>query len=128
IIYKDIIVRNKLSQEKPIKELVYYLASNNAKEFTYNSVRKLLGLASSNTVAEYCHYLENSFLCFSINRFSYSLKKQIHYAKKIYFIDQALAECVGFRFSDDNGRTLENIVFLELLRRDREIYFHKEKL
>lgn len=127
ILYKDIIVRNKIQLEKPIKELVYYLASNNCKEFTYNSLRKLLGLASANTVSDYCHFFENSFLCFAINRFSYSLKEQIHYAKKIYFIDQALAEAVGFKFSEDNGRILENIVFLELKRQNKEIYFHKQK-
>lgn len=127
ILYKDIIVRHKLPQQKPIKELVYYLASNNAKEFSHNALRKLLGLASSNTVAEYCHYLENSFLSFTINRFSYSLKKQTHVAKKIYFVDQALAESVGFRISQDDGRTLENIVFLQLLRQKKDIYFHKEK-
>jgi len=127
ILYKDIIVRHKLPQQKPIKELVYYLASNNAKEFSYNALRKLLGLASSNTVAEYCHYLENSFLSFVVNRFSYSLKKQTHFAKKIYFIDQALAESVGFRMSQDEGRTLENIVFLQLLRQNKDIYFHQDK-
>jgi predicted AAA+ superfamily ATPase len=126
IIYKDIIVRNKLPQERPIKELVHYLASNNAKEFTYNSLKKLLGLGSSNTVAEYCHYLENSFLCFTVSRFAYSLKKQIHSSKKIYFIDQAIAKTVGYRFSEDQGRMLENIVFLQLKRQDFEIYFHKE--
>lgn len=126
IIYKDIIVRNKIPQEKPIKELVYYFASNNAKEFSYNSVRKILNIASANTIADYCQYLENSFLCFSLTRFSYSLKEQINYAKKIYFIDQALAESVGFRFSEDQGRTLENIVFLQLLRQDKDVYFYKK--
>lgn len=127
IIYKDIIVRNKLTLEKPILELVHYLASNNAKEFSYNSLRKLLGLGSANTVSEYCHYLQNSFLCFTVNRFAYSLKQQLNSPKKIYFIDQALAESVGFRFSEDNGRTLENIVFLQLLRQNKEIYYHKQK-
>lgn len=62
-----------------------------------------------------------------INRFDYSLKKQIQYAKKIYFIDQVLAVKVGFRFSKDEGRLLENVVFLELKRRGYEIYFHKDK-
>jgi len=125
ILYKDIIVRNKITSEKPIKELVYYLASNNCKEFTYNSLRKLIGVASANTVSDYCHYLESSFLCFSINRFSYSLKEQIHHAKKIYFIDQGLVEALGFKFSENHGRILENIVFLELKRQNKEIYFHK---
>ncbi len=127
ILYKDIIVRHKLPQQKPIKELVYYLASNNAKEFSYNALRKLLGLASSNTVAEYCHYLENSFFSFVVNRISYSLKNQTHFPKKIYFIDQALAESVGFRMSQDEGRTLENIVFLQLRRQNKDIYFHQDK-
>jgi predicted AAA+ superfamily ATPase len=125
ILYKDIIVRNRIPLEKPIKELVYYLASNNCKEFTYNSLRKLIGLASANTVSDYCHHLETSFLCFTLNRFSYSLKEQVHYAKKIYFIDQALAETVGFKFSEDHGRVLENVVFLQLKRQSKEIYFHK---
>lgn len=125
ILYKDVIVRNKISLEKPIKELVYYLASNNAKEFTYNSLRKLLGLGSAKTVAEYCHHLEQSYICFVINRFSYSVKEQIHTAKKIYFIDHALAASIGFQFSEDQGRMLEQIVFLQLLRADQEIYFHK---
>jgi uncharacterized protein len=127
ILYKDIIVRHKLTHEKSIKELVYYLASNNTKEFSYNRLCQLLGIASTNTISDYCHYLENSFLCFTLNRFSYSLKKQIHSPKKIYFIDPALAESVGFRFSPDHGRTLENIVFLQLMRQSHDIYFHKEQ-
>lgn len=127
ILYKDIIVRHKLTQEKPIKEMIYYLASNNTKLFTYNALRKMTGLASANTVSSYCHFLENSYLCFVLNRFSYSLKKQMQFAKKIYFIDQALAESVGFRFSEERGRTLENIVFLHLKRHYQDIYFHQEK-
>ncbi len=127
ILYKDIIVRHKLPHAKPIKELVYYLASNNTKTFTYNALAKLIGVGSSNTIAEYCQYLENSFLCFIINRFDYSLKKQIHYPKKIYFVDQGLAQSIGFRFSEESGRTLENIVFLQLLRQHHEIYFHAGK-
>lgn len=127
ILYKDIIVRNKISNPKPLQELVYYLASNNTKEFTYNSLKNLVGIKSANTIADYCSYLENSFLCFSVSRFSYSLKKQVHSSKKIYFIDQALARSVGFINSPDSGRILENIVFLQLKRLGLNIYFHKEK-
>lgn len=126
IIYRDIIVRYKLTSEKPLKELVYYLASNVGKEISYNGLRKLLGLGSATTVSEYCSYLEGSFICFFINRYSPSLKKQMLYNKKVYFIDQVLAMTLGFRFSEDRGRMLENIVFLELKRRHYEIYFHQQ--
>ena len=125
VIYRDILARYKIVNERVIKELGYFLASNLGKEVTYNALRKLLGVASPSTISDYCTYFENSFLCFFINRFDYSLKKQIHYAKKIYFVDQALATQVGFRNSEDNGRRLENIVFIELKRRGQEIYFHQ---
>jgi predicted AAA+ superfamily ATPase len=127
ILYRDIIVRHKIKNHKALKELVYYLASNIAKECSFNSLKKILGLSSATTVSDYCGYLEDSFLCFFINRFDYSLKKQIQNPKKVYFIDQALAVAVGFRFSDDIGRLLENIVFLELKRRGHSIYYHQGK-
>ena len=129
IIYKDVIVRNKILHADTIKKLVYYLASNNTKEFSYSALQKLLNITSSNLVSEYCHYLENSFLCFALKRYSFSVRKQIQSSKKMYFIDPALAECVGFRFSEDRGRMLENIVYLQLKRNNqyKDIYYHKEK-
>ena len=126
ILYRDIIVRFGVN-ERAVKELAVFLASNFSSNVTYNSLRKNLGLASATTVADYCGYLSNSYLCFLVNRFSYSLKEQIHYAKKIYFIDHALAKAIGFRNSSDRGKTLENVVFLELKRRSCEVYFHKQK-
>lgn len=127
IIYRDIITRYKLPQEKPIKELTFYLASNIGKEVTFNALRKIINVSSATTVAEYCSYLENCYLSFLVNYYSHSLKKQITYGKKQYFIDHALANAIGFRTSEDRGRVLENIVFIELKRRYNEIYFHQEK-
>jgi len=125
IIYRDIVARYKIPNTKPLRELVFYLASNCSKEMTFNSLRKLLDLGSATTVSEYCTYLENSYLCFFVNRYSESVKKQMQSPKKVYFIDHILAKTVGFRFSDDKGRLLENIVFIELKRRLLEIYYHK---
>lgn len=126
ILYRDIIVRHKIGHPNALKELVYHLASNVGKECSYNSLRKILGIASPSTISDYCAHLEDSFLCFLINRFDYSLKKQTMSPKKIYFIDQALAVKIGFRFSEDKGRLLENIVFLQLKRKGVEIFYHQK--
>lgn len=126
IIYRDIITRYKLTQEKPIKELVFYLASHIGKEMTFNALRKVVNLSNASTISEYCGYLENSYLSFLINRYSHSLKKQIYSGKKQYFIDHALAHVIGFKTSEDKGRLLENIVYIELKRRAHEVYFHQE--
>jgi len=45
--------------------------------------------------------------------------------RKIYFIDNALIRRLGFIFSEDKGRFLENLVFLELIRSGKEIYYFK---
>jgi predicted AAA+ superfamily ATPase len=127
IAYRDILVRYNLARsERQFKELVTFLASNISKDLSFLSLAKMLGVASGTTAAEYCHYLENSFLSFIISRFDYSLKKQARFGKKQYFIDQAMAKVIGFRSSADHGRVLENIVFLELKRRGQaEVYFHQ---
>ncbi|MBS0358614.1 MAG: ATP-binding protein, partial [Proteobacteria bacterium] len=126
IIYRDILARYKLLSDKTLKKLVFYLASHCSKDMSYSSLKKLLGLGSVTTVSDYCGYLENSFLCFFVNRYSESLKAQEQSPKKVYFIDHVLARVVGFRFSEDIGRMLENIVFIELKRRNFDIYYHSE--
>jgi predicted AAA+ superfamily ATPase len=127
IVYRDIISRYNLSNEKTIRELVLFLISNISKEMSYQSIRKFLNLSSPITVKNYLHYLENAYLFFTINKFDYSLKKQIINPKKVYCIDTGLANSVSFRFSENFGRQLENLVFLELKRAGYEIYYHRNK-
>lgn len=127
ILYRDIITRYNLPNEKTIKEVVSFAVSNIGKEISFNQLRKITQLSSATTIREYFEYLENSFLTFLIPRFNRSIKKQIYYHKKVYFIDAGMAKMLGFRTSDDWGRMLENLVFLQLKRKHNEIYFHKEK-
>lgn len=127
IIYRDIIVRYNLSNEKNLKELVYLAVNSISKEISFNSIKKTLNLGSSTTVKDYFDYLENSFLVFLVPKFDYSLKKQIYSNKKVYVIDNGLAMYLGFRISNDNGKLLENLVFLELKRRKEEIYYYADK-
>lgn len=125
ILYRDIIARYKINNDKPLREIVYYFASNIGKEFSNTKLSKAVGLSSPHTVANYSNYLEQSYLCFFVNRYSHSLQKQIQYNKKCYMIDPALIHTTGFRVSEDRGRLLENIVFLHLKTSGKEIYFHK---
>lgn len=127
ILYRDIVARYKLPSEYPIKQLALYFASNIGKEITFNSLRKLLKLGSTNTVSEYCQFFENCYLFFLVKRFSVSLKAQSASPKKVYAIDTGMAHAIGFRQSNDDGRLLENLVYIELKRRNTEIYYHREK-
>ena len=46
---------------------------------------------------------------------------------KIYCIDHALSSSIAFKFSEDLGRTIENIVFVELKRRGLDVYYWKDR-
>ena len=125
ILYRDIVARYDIKQVKVLRELGLYLLSNIGGLFSYNNLKKVLGVGSMNTIKSYADFLENSFLIFLINRFSYSLKQQFVANKKIHCIDNGLAESVAFQFSKNKGKFLENLVFLELKRRYPEIYYYK---
>jgi predicted AAA+ superfamily ATPase len=127
IIYRDILVRYSLSSEKNFKDLVYFSVTNLSKEISFNSITKVLNISSPTTIKDYYSYLENSYLIFLIPRFNYSVKKQLRSTKKLYIIDNALAVHLGFRFSKDIGKLLENMIFLELKRRKEEIFFFLEE-
>ncbi len=129
ILYRDIITRYKISNQEALKKLLFFLASNCGKEVTLS---KLLGMINNNgkiiksntTISDYCSYIENSFLCFFVNRYDDNLKAQQQAPRKVYFIDHVLAKILGFRTSEDRGRTLENIVFIELKRRGHDVFYY----
>jgi predicted AAA+ superfamily ATPase len=64
-------------------------------------------------------------MCFFVNRYSDNLKAQQQAPRKVYFVDHVLAKILGFRTSEDRGRTLENIVFVELKRRGHDIFYYQ---
>jgi predicted AAA+ superfamily ATPase len=55
------------------------------------------------------------------------LKAQLRNPKKVYAIDNGFIEAVSALFTDDNGRKLENMVFMHLRRTKQEIFFFKDK-
>lgn len=127
IIFRDIVSRYKVRAERELREIMYHAVSNLAKEISFNNLRKLTSLTNTSTVSDFFYYFESSFLLFLVYRYDRSLKKQINNPKKIYCIDTGLAYQIGFRFSEDKGRLLENIVFIQLKRFGKELYFHKRK-
>src|SRR3989338_6306281 len=125
ILYRDIVARYGIKQVKPLRELGLYLLSNIGGTFSYNNLKNALGVGSINTIKSYADFLENSYLIFLVNKFSYSLKQQFVAYKKIYCIDNGLAEAAAFQFSRNKGKFLENLVFLELKRKFSEVFYYK---
>ncbi len=127
IIFRDIISRYELKEERALRELSVYLFSNLSVPFSFSALKEMLRLGSMNTVKSYIQYLENGFLFFTVNQYNFSYRKQILSPKKIYCVDNGMARVLGFSFSENKGRLLENMIFLELKRRALEIYYFSDK-
>jgi len=128
ILYKDVIVRYEIKAVKALRELSLQLLSNPGSLISYSKLKNSLQLGSVNTVKNYIHYLGNSYLIFTVDKYSHSVRDQTVSQKKVYAIDTGLIECIGFQFSKNLGRYLENVVYLELRRRyDSNVYYYKTK-
>ena len=127
ILNKDILYRYKIKESKELKDLALFLLSDIGGIYSYSTLKQVTGLKSLSTIKNYVDYLKNVFLMYSVDKFDYSLKKQKISTSKIYSQDNSFLKTVSFNFSNDTGKLLENLVFLELLRKNHEIYYHLNK-
>jgi hypothetical protein len=123
ILYKDIIDRYNLNSQKA-KDLALYLLTNFTGIISLRNIRAALGL-SYDAITDYLSYYKEAFLLFALDHFSYSFKEQKSTASKIYCIDNGLRNAVSFKFSKDEGKLAENLVFIELKRRRMDVYYWK---
>jgi predicted AAA+ superfamily ATPase len=117
-LYKDIVKRFKIRSVQGIEDLALYLMSNIAREYSFNTLSGVTKCRSVHTVEKYIRYLQEAYLVFSLPRFSFKLKDQAGYNKKIYCTDNGLAVSAGFRFSADRGALYENLVAVALRKQE----------
>lgn len=126
IIQKDIVMRYDVRQKNILEKMGIYLITNLAKTVSIESLKNTFNL-SFEAVSDYLDYFEEAFLIYELPQFSYSLKTQQQAQKKIYSVDNGLANTISFRFSEEKGRLLEQCVFLELKRKGYGVYYYKTK-
>lgn len=130
ILFKDIVRRFQIRYPQSIEDIAFYLISNPAVEYSYANL-SLMTDVSINTVKKYLHYLHETFLFFSIPRFSWKVREQVSSNKKIYLTDTGLFSARSLRHSRHTGRLYENIVAIHLYREslygESRVYFWKGK-
>lgn len=127
IMYRDVVARYGIRNFNTLAEMIHFLMSNIARETSYNALKNNFKYTNANSVKEHIGYFENAYMLFTVNKFDFSLKKQMANPKKFYCIDTGMANNVSFQFSENFGRKLENVVFLQLRRQTKDIFYHKNK-
>ncbi|MCQ9328840.1 ATP-binding protein [Pelistega suis] len=126
ILYRDIIVRFGIRDERSMKRLLLFLAGNIGNLITAGKLKQSLEVKSTATVQEYLSHLEQAYVIQMLPKFAYSYKVQLANPRKVYFIDNGLQRVISPSFSPDLGRKLENAVFWELRREFAELYYYNE--
>jgi uncharacterized protein len=127
ILIRDIAVRYGLREVKTLQRLALYLVSNVGNLITANRLKSMFEVGSTNTITEYLAYLEDSYLFHLVPKFSYSQRKQMVNPRKVYTIDTGMITVNSGSFTDDDGRKLENLVYLHLRKMFKEIYYFSER-
>lgn len=132
IISRDVIERNRLRETNTVENLGKYMITNAGSLFSFWKTAKLFSSSlkikvSTASIQAYTKYLEEAFLIFLVPIFSYKIKDQMQYPRKIYCIDTGLGNAIAFKFSENTGKLMENAVFLELKRQGKEVFYWKGK-
>lgn len=129
ILTKDIEKRYRLKKSEKLRALARFYLTNISNTITFNSLKKSLD-TTTNTIEKFSSYLEEAGMIFFVKRFSFKVKEQEKSARKVYSVDVGLANAIGFKFSSDIGKIAENLVAIELKRKETldpnmEIYYWK---
>jgi len=125
ILHRDIVARYNIRQVHELKDIVVFLLTNVGSVVPYSSLQTLTGIRSASTVKRFIDHLISVFLIFRINRFDYSVKKQT--PQKYYAMDMSFLETSSFNTSENIGKRLENIVAIELMRRKKTLFYHRQR-
>ena len=121
IILKDVAQRHKIRKITELYDLADYLISNYSNPLSYNEIADELTLGSVTTVKRFCGFLAEPYLFFYLPRYNNKLKEMKKAPRKVYVIDNGFIYTRSFELSSNNGRQLENMVFIELLRRGYDL-------
>jgi uncharacterized protein len=94
---------------------------------TEKEMREMGYSLSKNTLMNYLGYARDVFLLFDVCKYDFKVTRQLRHPRKLYAVDHGLVDAVRFSFSEDRGRILENIAFMELRRRNHDLYYHAGK-
>jgi len=127
IIEKDITQRHQINDKRAFSNIVKFVASNIGNQLSPGNISKTLKQDGQSihhsTVEKYLDYLVSSFVFYKVNRFDLKGKKQLATQEKYYLVDAGLLNVlVGKERITERGHILENIVYLELIRRGNKVW------
>ena len=127
ILMRDIAVRHFVRDINSLRQLTAFLITNIGNLVSANKLVGMFDIKSPATFLEYFSFLKDAYLLDFVPMFSHSLKVQARNPKKVYVMDMGLYTENSVSTSDNIGRRLENLIFLHLRRKYKQIFYYKDK-
>ena len=128
LLYRDVIDRYNISQPVVLRQLARRMLGSIGSRFSVNKVCndfRSQGLSvGKETLLQYIEWLEDAYFLFSVPSCTPSVNERFRQMSKIYCIDHALAHTFQATFSNREGQSLENMVYLALRRISSEVYYY----
>ena len=127
LIYRDVIERYDIQDVYLVKFIMKRVYSSLAKEFSINKVYNDLKSAGFKTgkdkIYSLIEHLEDVYFLYPLRKYARSAKKRMLLNKKVYTFDNGIVNAVTADFSADRGKYFENMIFNELYKKSKEIYY-----
>lgn len=127
IVTRDILQRYQVRDMKALKGLAILVLGYSAQELSFPKLQKSFSTMSINTLRKYVSYIQETYLSIEIESYSPKIRERLTKVRKTYAIDTGLFNGLSDNPQRTLGRQLENLVFLELKRKKKEISFFKNK-
>jgi len=125
VLTRDIAMRHGIRHIRTFKEIAAYISANCGCKLTYQNVAQAYALGSVHTAKNYIAYLQEAYLFFGVDSFSLKARERVRRPRKMYGIDTGLIRAVSGG-AENRGLMLENLVFLELLRRGQTVHYYAD--
>ncbi|MGD8778213.1 MAG: ATP-binding protein [Ignavibacteria bacterium] len=129
IIFRDLVERYNVSNLFLIRYLIKFLMSNVSDSISitkiYNDLKSQAIKVAKNSLFQYIEYFEDAYIFFPLKIFSNNLREVQRNPQKIYVVDNGLVDIVSL--GRNIGRRFENLVYLELRRRNNNLFYFKAK-
>ena len=126
ILTQDIAFRHGVRHIKTLKDIALYTANNYASRLSYKNIKDAYSIGSIHTVKNYLAYMQEAYLFFAVEAFSHKARERVRLPRKMYGIDAALLRSISVSGQKNEGRLLENLVYLELLRRKKHVLYYSD--
>lgn len=130
VVLKDVVKRNNIRDVDTLERIISYAFSNIGHIFSATSLSKYFKSEKRNishdTILNYLKFCTDAFLIYKISRYDLEGKKVLTVNEKYYCADHGLREAVFGKNTQNIDQILENIVCLELLRRNFKVFVGKK--